>query len=220
MGTITKDMRKQIAEEVASLTFKEKVQAWMKQDHALMQAVIEKAYPKKIRDAMAALEVACAKDYPEDDVFTNLSELNLAVGGYYLQIGSSHNCDKTRDPKFGYKKMTVKVLKCHGHSRKMINLGAGDQFGQKIQAHCDARDALNEEISLAIRDVIAVLSKIRTDKQCRTQWPEIIPIVDNLMPEAKVPNQLPATLRMELNGRLQLPPKDYPAVEADLALAS
>jgi hypothetical protein len=207
MGNINKDLKHEITVAVVKLAFTEQIQAWQKKDHALMDAIVERAYSKKIRDHMAGIDELVAKEFPDKSAFIQRTQVSVNVGGYQLDVGSSgYYGDMCRTYDYGYQQHKVNVLKFHDGSR-LLDLTSDDKLGQKVSAHIEARQALNAEMKKALLDVEAALSTIRTVKQCQQQWPEIMPIIEELMPEAGAKPQLPMTLRMELNMRLKLPPK-------------
>ena len=177
---LTNDDRKVIRERLIDHAFSKREAALLKESNILGMQAHERIYPKKLRDAMAALPEGFL--YTDDDVCVN-------VGGKRVEI-----------------KLSARVRVRQGHTSapdRSLSVLDDDAFGAKVLAHARAVESLRDEKSRAERDIRLALLSMATVKQCIERWPEARVFVEDL--EKKPSTALAIPLR-DLNKTLGLPP--------------
>lgn len=84
-----------------------------------------------------------------------------------------------------------------------VPLLQGDDLFDRVSAFADAEKQLTDEVKRAYDEALGSLSQFSTVKSLRTNWPEVISVVEDLLPEDN--RLLPVVELKHLNERFKLP---------------
>ena len=202
MTTIKKETRGYMVDAVLRHRYGKEVRACQEREQALALRLYGFLVPPKLREAMDAVTKI------EPHAFGALFKLSYRVNG---MINSLY-----LEPAFrGYG--AFERLKYEGGPlplpARMADYGFYanlNEIDEKLAE--DAVDLmqdtrkLSETIRVAESEITAAFDTMNTVKKLTTQWPEVLPLVENLLPSPANRN-LPTVPVVSLNAKFGLPPK-------------
>lgn len=203
MTAINHDIRSRITNAVLKHGFKEKLTAFLLDEAPLAKRLYEHLYPADTRAALDLLHdrhrgsTAWRGDLP-----VNVGGAKIAVGRDERGVSNEPMAYLLPDE---IERVGFRVPMSSQHSNKLDDFGADDALGKEIMAYGLRRDALNKEIKSKRAEITGVLSEIRSDRQLRERWPEVMSIAEPFLRKDAQP-QLPAVPVAKLNASLGLPP--------------
>lgn len=210
MGRMTKDTRESMARAIVKHAYAKKAEALVERHTALFDRVYDFAYSGEVRKAMDVLVKA------EPDALPKQVYLTVNVGGLSIDIGAAFTFTPARigtlasakNPRSHY------VLACHQRYNCRISIPDGDQKDPKlhedIRQYADDFSALTNECSRAYSEAKAALDSFSTTKRLREGWPEVLPVIEHLLPSEERAG-LPAVQVDKLNDKFGLPPEEVAA---------
>jgi len=84
-----------------------------------------------------------------------------------------------------------------------VSVLEGDDLFDRLSAFADAEKALTDEVKGAYEEALGSLGQFSTVKVLRTNWPEVLSVVEHLLPEDN--RLLPVVEVKHLNDRFKLP---------------
>jgi len=210
MAKLNKGTRELMASAIMKHTYKEKAKALADRQIALFDRVYAYLYSKDERAAMDAL-LALDKDaLPTTNSFKVNVGLTAHINSHAIvRIYVRNQADiylatKTREQEH------VPVMHKHTRWDSRINIPDGDKRDPKlhedIRAWMTDSDRFRDETSIGYREALAALEGLGTSKKLREGWPEVLPLIESLIPD-DVRGGLPAVQVTTLNAKFRLPPE-------------
>jgi Nucleotide modification associated domain 5 len=195
MTRLTKHHREQIATALIKRRFTEQGEALMKRSSELFHEVYDDLYDKETQAMMAAIHEKHGKAF--DQCFI----INTRANGYCIDIGGINlfvnNIEFSKN-KIGFKLFT-RQWERFSINCPVLRARVRD-FGADIEA-------FKNDVRRAYREIIGALEACTTIKALEKSWPEIIPLVKDIIPfETKT--GVPAVIFQNLNAAYALPPED------------
>lgn len=108
---------------------------------------------------------------------------------------------------------SLPILTSMGELR--LDLESGNEFGNRVSDWADRCEALRSERQVSSEQIRAALAAFSTVSQMQASWPEILPVVQDVLVEhlGRPAPSLPAVVITEMNAKLGLPPSNDEAEE-------
>lgn len=205
MTAITKDIRRQMVNAVVKHRYETEGQALLAQEQALTIRLHGFLVPPKLKEAMAkVIEI-------EPCAFAPLRTLGVRVNGMTtaLHLDPYFNTRTHEGCVFNVRKkyagdplwMTAKDYNVY------INVNDVDaKLAEDMFEYIQSRRKMAETIDVAAREVAAAFNAMPTVKKLRDNWPEVIPLVEALLPSPANRN-VPSVPVVLLNAKFGLPPE-------------
>ncbi len=194
MTKINNITREKIAVVLLKYRFKPHGEALAARSDALFNEAYELVYDAETRKIMAKLTNLHPNAFPTlDNVCCKANGWNLSVGS--VAIGYS---------KVSFPSQTKKRPYLQNGLRKFDF--SNDPFAEKLTEFAIDCKAFKEAINTAYYELKSALGQINSVKQLRTAWPEVLPLIEHLLPAPGLITYLPAIQFVTLNAAYGLPP--------------
>jgi hypothetical protein len=205
MNTITKATRHLMASAVVKHRYEAEGQALLAQEQALTIRLHSLLISTKLKEAMAkVIEI-------EPDAFRPLSHLGVRANGMttVLYLDPQFTTRTYEGCVFAVRKkyegeplwLTAKAYNTY------INVNDVDaKLAEDILEYMQSRRKMADTIDVAAREVSAAFNAMSTVKKLRDNWPEVIPLVEKLLP-SPVNRNVPTVPVVLLNAKFGLPPE-------------
>jgi hypothetical protein len=205
MTAITKDIRRQMVNAVVKHRYEAEGLALLAQEQALTIRLHDFLIPAKLKEAMAkVIEI-------EPDAFRPLSYLGVRVNGMTTILHL--------DPLFTTRTQGANAFAVHKEYKgeplwltakaynTYTNVNDVDaKLAEDILEYMQSRRKMVDTIDVAAREVAAAFNAMPTVKKLRDNWPEVIPLVESLLPSPANRN-VPSVPVVLLNAKFGLPPE-------------
>ncbi|SFJ49129.1 hypothetical protein SAMN03159338_1547 [Sphingomonas sp. NFR04] len=202
MVAINNDIRADITNAVLKHGFRDKLLAFFQLEAPLMRRVFERIYSAEVRAALKLM----SETHKGSTYFRNTLPLNIA--GARVTLGRNSNASGNAINRL--KPAEVKlpgfyVPYSDTGDNPLASFEADDAFGAEVMEFVLYQEGIADEINTRRAEVTGILSEIRSDRQLRERWPEVMPIAEQFI-KAVAKVQLPAVPLVNLNQSLGLPP--------------
>jgi hypothetical protein len=205
MTAITKDIRRQMVNAVVKHRYEAEGQALLAQEQALTIRLHGFLVPPKLKEAMAkVIEI-------EPEAFVPLRHFGVRVNGMTttLHLDPLFTTRTHEGSAFAVRKkyagdplwLTAKTCGTY------INVNDVDaKLAEDMLEYMQARRKMADTIDVAAREAAAAFNAMPTVKKLRDNWPEVIPLVEALLPSPANRN-VPSVPVVLLNAKFGLPPE-------------
>jgi hypothetical protein len=205
MTAITKDTRRHMVNAVVKHRYETEGQALLAQEQALTIRLHGFLIPPKLKEAMAkVIEI-------EPDAFERLRQFGVRANGMSTVLHL--------DPQFTTRTHEGSAFATHRKYEgdplwltaktcgTYINVNDVDaKLAEDMLEYMQARRKMADTIDVAAREAAAAFNAMTTVKKLRDNWPEVIPLVEKLLPSS-VNRNVPTVPVVLLNAKFGLPPE-------------
>lgn len=199
MSKLTKAIREEMAQKLVQHHYAEEGKKLATANRTLFERVYAEAYSGEMVGVMKAL----AKHAPK--VLDNYNTLYVNVGGMRFVVGGDTPCRthyvKIEQAKIDRRPMLDSYCSHYGESY----VPTDPKLVEDLKAFATEVSNFPELIDTAFREALAVLNTFNTSKQLAEGWPEAIPVIGHLIPEAN--RTLPTVQVSAINAKFGLPPE-------------
>ena len=191
MTRISKTVMERMAKALVMHAYDDRAQTLMTESAALFDLVYVRHHHSTILKHMTVIAAKHPKAFEQDDSANiNLSGRRFSVGN--RRIGEYWRAETKARP----------VLQDFD-PYPGIGIVEGDDLFDRLSAFVDADKELTAEVRAAYTEALGTLGQFSTVKALRTKWPEVISVVEDLLPEDN--RLLPVVEVKHLNNRFKLP---------------
>ena len=209
MSKLTKDTRERMARAIVKHAYGKQAEALVAKHVALFDRVYAFQYSGKLREAMDALLTLEPDALPKRRGFTVNVGMSIDLGTW--MSFSPNMCGCLAETK-GNRELPY--LHCHNGWSHRVHIPDGDKrdpnLHQDIRQYADEYTALKAECERAYNEAFAALSSFSTAKRLREGWPEVLPLIEDMLPSGERAG-LPAVQVNKLNDKFGLPPEQEAA---------
>lgn len=195
MTRLTKHVRERMTNLLLNRRFEAQGKALGRQSIELFKLVYEDVYDLHTRRLMAQMR----KRHPK--AFEVKSSLEVStIGGITVSVG----CTRIGEGGvfFSPECPGLPVLNSARYNR--FASYSTEELGLKVQEFAQATKAFADQIKAARNEVNGALANVTTDRQLSELWPEAMPVIGHLIPDAS-PVNLPAVQFAKLTSEFGLP---------------
>lgn len=209
MSKLTKDTRERMARAIVKHAYGKRAEALVAKHTALFDRVYDFNYSGEVRKAMDALLKLEPNALPKRRSLTANVGMSIEIGTAMMFI--PHMCGCLAEEK---KVRHVPVFANHDGWHYKVVITDGDKRDPKlhedIRQYADEYTALKDECERAYAEAFAALSGFSTVKRLREGWPEVLPLIEDMLPSGERAG-LPAVQVNKLNDKFGLPPEQEAA---------
>lgn len=177
---LTKGQKDLMKNAIVRHRFDIEEEKFKKQENSLGSKIYSDLFPKKQREAMAAL--------PKGWLPTT-SSLYVKFGGNYFHVDCPEN-----------------VIPYDSRNNVLKVYEVSHDFSIEMEEIVQGRTNLREEKRKLEAQITAIMDSVTTANKLKSVWPEISEFVDKFAPQGK--KSLPAVVINDLNKKLNLPPEE------------
>lgn len=191
MTRIIKNTMERMAKAIVIHTYNDQAEALITESIALFEVVYARHHHPSILKHMTVIAAKHPKGFESDsNANVNLSGRRLCVG---TRLIAQHWAASTE----------ARLVLRDFNSYPGFAVVEGDDLFDRITAFANAEKELTAEVKRAYKEALGSLSQFSTVKSLRTKWPEVISVVEDLLPEEN--GLLPVVEVKRLNERFRLP---------------
>lgn len=191
MTRISKYTMERMAKAIVMHTYNDQAEALIAESIALFEVAHARHHHPSILKHMVAIAAKHPKGFQSDNnADVNLSGRRFRVGA--RQIAQYWTASTEARPALQ-----------DFDSYPGFAVVEGDDLFDRMTTFVDAEKELTAEVKRAYEEALGSLSQFSTVKSLRTKWPEVISVVEDLLPEEN--RLLPVVEVKHLNERFKLP---------------
>jgi hypothetical protein len=193
MSRLTNKIREEMARKLVAHRYADDAKELVQLNRNLADRAYAHLYPKELLDAMAVVKKAHHKAFEVSEGF------RVNAGGYRLDIGGTLRSSWVKIKQVahgGY--LVVDRFSSINHSITDSSLS------EEIKNFATRYQQFDDLCSTAYVEAMSVLSTCSTGKKLAEAWPEAMPVIGDLIPEAD--RTLPTVQVANINAKFGLPP--------------
>jgi hypothetical protein len=204
MTIISKYARAQMVRAVLKHKYDAEAKAVMAQDQALLVRLYHFLVPPKVQEAMdkvVELEKGAFHELHSMWVRANGGMTQLSLRPYISFKGTEYvpRGEYTGRPLW----MPFDIAP---NSTGTVNINNYDtKLAEDVLEYMQERRMFVNTVEVAAREISSAFDAMNTVKKLRTQWPEVLPLVEELLPTPANRN-LPTVQVADINAKFKLPP--------------
>lgn len=193
MSRLTNDIRNAMARKLVAYRYANDAKELAQLNRTLADRAYAHLYPKELLDAMAVVKKA------HRNAFEVSEKLRVNAGGYRVDVGGQLHTywvkieQVTHD---GYLVIDRYPSMCHSITDAALS--------EEIKNFVTRVEQFKALAEAAYREAMAVLDTCSTGKKLAAAWPEAMPVIGDLIPEAE--RTLPTVQVADVNAKFGLPP--------------
>ena len=194
MTRLTNTLRETMARRLVAHRYADELAALKTLNETLFDRVYKYLYPDDVRAAMELVK----DHFPSE--FGQSNWLRVNAGGLFIQVGgytSNQHIKIHQDPPPPHR---LVVSAYHTHS-----ITGDEELTNDIQEFARRKDTFDTDCHTAFNEALAVLNAIGTVKRLAVAWPEAMPVIGDLIPDAD--RSVPVVQVATINAKFGLPPE-------------
>lgn len=193
MSRLTNKIREEMARKLVAHRYTDDAKELVQLNRNLADRAYAHLYPKEILDAMAVVEKA------HRNAFDVSEAIRVNAGGYRLDVGGKLRSSWVKIEQASHEGYLV-VDRYSSISHGITDPSLSEEI-KNFATRLSQFDAL---CSTAYVEAMSVLSTCSTGKKLAEAWPEAMPVIGDLIPEAD--RTLPTVQVADVNAKFGLPP--------------
>jgi hypothetical protein len=205
MTTISKDIRATMVAAVLKHKYDAEAKAIMAQDQALLVRLYHLLVPAKVQEAMGTVVEL------EPEAFHELHSMWVRANGGMTQLSlrpyiSFKGTEYISRGEYAGRPLWVPFNRARSNTNT-VNINDYDtKLAEDVLEYMQERRVFVYTVEVAAREVSTAFDAMNTVKKLRTQWPEVLPLVEKLLPSPANRN-LPTVQIADFNAKFGLPPE-------------
>ena len=194
MSRLTNKIREEMARKLVAYRYADDAKEMVQVNRKLADRAYAHLYPKELLDAMAVVEKA------HRNAFQVSATFYINAGGYRLEVGGKLRSSWVKIEQANHDGYFV-VDRYFSVSHSITDSSLSEEI-KNFATRLSQFDAL---CSTAYVEAMSVLSTCPTGKKLAEAWPEAMPVIGDLIPEAE--RTLPTVQVANINAKFGLPPE-------------
>lgn len=205
MTTITKETRAEMVTAVLNHKYDAEAKAIIAQDQALLVRLYHLLVPAKVQEAMDKVVEL------EPQAFCELHSMWVRANGAMTQLSlrpyiSFKGTGYISHGEYAGRPLWVPFNRTRSNVNT-VNVNDFDaKLAEDVLEYMQERRMFVNTVEVAAREVATAFDAMNTAKKLREQWPEVLPLVEKLLPSPANRN-LPTVPVVGLNAKFGLPPE-------------